>query len=108
MSLAATFFGDPMYEKKPDYACAECHKSFKNQRALDSHNKDKHPDGRPASPLACMHYLDGYLSAVYDSDMPDGAWWAAMESLIEEHWPGSDGFESVHAYIAWKNPAAKQ
>ena len=30
------------YEKRPDYACAECHKSFKNQRAFDAHNKALH------------------------------------------------------------------
>lgn len=30
------------YEKRPNYACAECHKSFKNQRALDAHNKAVH------------------------------------------------------------------
>jgi hypothetical protein len=33
-----------MYEKRPDFACATCHKSFKNQRALDAHNKQKHPE----------------------------------------------------------------
>ena len=32
-----------MYEKKPDFACELCHKSFKNQRALDAHNDAKHP-----------------------------------------------------------------
>lgn len=33
-----------MYQKHPEFACAECHKSFKNQRALDAHNKAVHPD----------------------------------------------------------------
>lgn len=31
-----------MYEKHPTYACAECHKSFKNQRALKAHNAAVH------------------------------------------------------------------
>jgi hypothetical protein len=31
-----------MYAKKPDYACDECHRSFKNKRALKMHRKDVH------------------------------------------------------------------
>lgn len=30
------------YEKDATYACAECHKTFKKQRALDAHNKAVH------------------------------------------------------------------
>jgi hypothetical protein len=32
------------YEKHPTYACAECHKSFKNERALNAHNEAKHAE----------------------------------------------------------------
>ena len=57
---------------------------------------------QPKNPLDDMWYLDGYLNFIYTSDMPDGAWWAALESTIEEHWPGSDGFETLHSYLKWK------
>lgn len=30
------------YEKQPDYACDECHRSFKNKRALKMHTRDLH------------------------------------------------------------------
>lgn len=31
------------YEKHPTYACELCHKSFKNKRAFNAHNKAVHP-----------------------------------------------------------------
>lgn len=33
-----------MYQKNPEFACDKCHKSFKNQRALDAHNESKHSE----------------------------------------------------------------
>jgi hypothetical protein len=43
--VAASLSGEQMsYEKKPDFFCKECHKSFKNQRALDAHNEAKHSE----------------------------------------------------------------
>ena len=32
------------YEKHPTHACKECHKSFKNKRALRMHVKDVHAE----------------------------------------------------------------
>lgn len=30
------------YEKHPEYACEECRKTFKNERALKAHNRSLH------------------------------------------------------------------
>ena len=54
------------------------------------------------TPLSSMDYLDGYLDFIYTSDMPDGAWFAALVSDIETHWPDADGHESLMTYLEWK------
>lgn len=49
----AAFFLEPlMYEKKPDYACNQCHRTFKDKRALSQHNKDAHQPAPTTSRLA--------------------------------------------------------
>jgi hypothetical protein len=60
---------------------------------------------QPSTPLDNMDYLDGYLSSVYDSDMPDGAWFQAQVDLIAEHWKdvkNLDAHECFMQYLVWK------
>ena len=58
---------------------------------------------QPLTPLESMDYLDGYLSAIYDSDMPDGAWFQAQVDMIGEHWPKEeDPHEVFMQYLQWK------
>ena len=61
-------------------------------------------DDRPATPLADMDYLDGYLDFVYTNhDAPDGAWFEMCVSTIEEHWPEEcDAHECFMRYMVWK------
>ena len=61
-----------VYEKHSDYACEECRRTFKNQRALDAHNEAVHSldlasRNRPADLL----YLDRGRNPVRDGDAPD-------------------------------------
>jgi hypothetical protein len=56
-----------MYHKDPEYACAECHKSFKNQRALDAHNKAVHPDSEMVLEVRDRHISAGEPSRRDDS-----------------------------------------
>lgn len=61
-------------------------------------------DGIPKTPTEDMDFLDGYLHHIYDSDdLPDGAWFCALQELIEDQWPEADGHESLMAYFKWKN-----
>ena len=75
---------------------------------MHDHITDGPDDWRPATPLEDMHYLDGYLDYIFnDDDLPDGAWWAMLESTIEDHWPDADGNETLHAYLEWKENASR-
>ena len=75
MSSAAPPLGSAMYHKNPEFACAECHKSFKNQRALDAHNKALHQDPEVVRPVRDRHLSvgqpSGRLSLVRDGDEGD-------------------------------------
>jgi len=75
-------------------------------------NKFSEPgDGfQPATPLESMDYLDGFLSSIYDSDLPDGAWFQAQVDLIEWHWSikNLDAHECFMQYLQWKNPIKGQ
>jgi hypothetical protein len=52
-----------------------------------------------------MHYLDGFLDAIYSNDeLPDGAWMQMMIDSVRDHWDIDDGLahDAVMTFLDWK------
>lgn len=60
------------YAKRPDYACEQCHRSFKNERALKAHNKDVHGKSVQEIPTGPTHSGDHIDPSRRSGSVSDG------------------------------------